>query len=75
MPELAWQGVPYLFTEEREAEAQDVDAQGQNQRAYTEMIRQLYGVEELQGYTEEELETVRFGLEKQPFGLYGWGWT
>ena len=26
----------------------------------------------MNGPTEEELETVRSGLEKQPFGLSGW---
>ena len=59
MPKLMWQGVPYLFTEEREAGPQDAGAQGQNQREYREEIRQLYGVEELQGYTEEELAVVK----------------
>ena len=32
MPKLMWQGVPYLFTKEREAGPQDAGAQGQNQR-------------------------------------------
>ena len=30
------------------------------------------GKELMYWLTKEELETVRSGLEKQPFGLYGW---
>ena len=59
MPKLAWQGVPHLFTEEQEADPQDADAQRQDQSDYMEMIRKLYGVEDLQGYTEEELAVVK----------------
>ena len=66
MPKLMWQGVPYLFTKEREAGPQDAGAQGQNQREYREEIRQLYGVEELQGYTEEELAVVKKYFDPLP---------
>ncbi len=54
-----WQGVPYLFTEEQETEPQDASAQGQDRREHGEMIRQLYRVKELQGYTEEKLAVVK----------------
>ena len=50
---MVWPGVPCLFTEEQEAEPHEVGTQGQNKGDYMEMIRQLYAVEELQGYTEE----------------------
>ena len=55
MPELTWPGVPYLFAGASEAEQDETGAQGQNRRDYVETIRQLYGMEELQGYTEEEI--------------------
>ena len=32
----------------------------------------FHGEELMYWLTEEELETVRSGLEKQPFGLHGW---
>ena len=32
----------------------------------------LHGEELMYWITQEELETVRSGLEKQPFGLHGW---
>ena len=63
MPGITWPGVPFLFTEEQGTEPQETDVQGQNKRDYMEMIRQLYGVEEPQGYTEEEI-----GIVKKYFG-------
>ncbi len=66
MPELIWPGVPYLFTEGKEAEAQETGTQGQNERDYMEMIRQLYGVEELRGYTEEEIAIVKQYFDPLP---------
>ena len=59
MPRLSWPGVSYLFTEEPEAETRATDIQGLNRTDYLEMIRQLYAVEELQGYTEEEIAIVK----------------
>ncbi len=66
MPELTWRGVPYLFTEEQEAETQETDIQGQDRMDYLEMIRRLYAVEELQGYTEEEITIVKKYFDPLP---------
>lgn len=69
MPELTWLGVPYLFTEEQEAEPQGTGTQGQNKRDYMEMIRQLYAVEKLQGYTDEEIANVKKYFDPLPLTL------
>lgn len=69
MPELTWPGVPYLFTEEQEIEAQETGTQGQNKRDYMEMIRQLYVVETLQGYTDEEIAIVKKYFDPLPLAL------
>ncbi len=59
MPELTWPEVPYLFMEEQETEPQETGTREQSERDYMEMIRQLYAVEELRGYTEEEIAIVK----------------
>ena len=69
MPELTWPGVPCLFTEASEAEPDETGVQGQNRRDYMEMIRQLYGVEELQGCTEEEIAVVKQYFDPLPSAL------
>ena len=69
MPELTWIGVPYLVTEEQEAEPQGTGTQGQNKRDYMEMIRQLYAVETLQGYTDEEIAIVKKYFDPLPLAL------
>lgn len=71
MPELAWQSFPFLFTEGGEAEPQETDIQKSDVRGkrgtdYLEMIQQLYDVEELQGYTEEEISIVKKILLHSP---------
>ncbi len=64
----------FLFTEGEESEPQETnmqetDMRGKCRRDHLEMIRQLYGVEELQGYTEDEIAIVKKYFDPLPGAL------
>ncbi len=59
---------PFIYDEQ---ELNDVitELERRNKEDYMEMIRRLYGVEELQGYTEEEIAVVKKYFDPLPLVL------